>query len=483
MDEPRAKAVREAFFRLFKDGLIYRGKRLVNWDPVTQTALADDEVEMEEVDGHFYYLRYPLVTRATPASPAAGVSGVDNQLRHRRDDAARDDARRHRGRDQPEGPARAAMLRGKKVRLPIVNRDDPDRRGRLRRHARRIRRRPRRPEGPVRDRLPEGDAGPRPQRLRDRPPAQPADDQRDGPGRIDQRQARLARGGCGPGRPVPARIAPRPIPRGGPQARGEVVQGARPAGGGEALPPQRRPQLPQPRADRAVPERPVVLQGDGRAPRRGGAAGDGAGQPVDASGRAASPGTPGEGRREGRCADAPGRDGPWEGKLRFYPARYAKTFQTWHENIRDWCISRQLWWGHRIPVWRMPEGRLGDRLSPDAFAAVARETHRLGTRGAIGNAAPRGAGRRARRRTSPTARCRSRSPACAIRTIARSSTSWNATAPSQDPDVLDTWFSSGLWPMSTLSWPEDTPELREVEPDQRARAPRGRSSRSGSAGW
>ena len=60
MDEVCAKAVREAFFRLFKDGLIYRGKRLVNWDPVTQTALADDEVEMEEIDGHFYYLRYPL---------------------------------------------------------------------------------------------------------------------------------------------------------------------------------------------------------------------------------------------------------------------------------------------------------------------------------------------------------------------------------------------------------------------------------------
>lgn len=61
MDDICARAVREAFFLLFKDGLIYRGKRLVNWDPVTQTALADDEVEMEEVDGHFYYLRYPLV--------------------------------------------------------------------------------------------------------------------------------------------------------------------------------------------------------------------------------------------------------------------------------------------------------------------------------------------------------------------------------------------------------------------------------------
>src|SRR3954451_12846522 len=73
MDEPRAKAVREAFFRLFKDGLIYRGKRLVNWDPVSQTALADDEVEMEEVDGHFYYLKYPLERQAS--SPSPGTPG------------------------------------------------------------------------------------------------------------------------------------------------------------------------------------------------------------------------------------------------------------------------------------------------------------------------------------------------------------------------------------------------------------------------
>jgi valyl-tRNA synthetase len=63
MDEVCAKAVREAFFRLFKDGLIYRGKRLVNWDPVTQTALADDEVEMQEVDGHFWYLAIRSCTR------------------------------------------------------------------------------------------------------------------------------------------------------------------------------------------------------------------------------------------------------------------------------------------------------------------------------------------------------------------------------------------------------------------------------------
>ncbi|MFI4872937.1 MAG: class I tRNA ligase family protein, partial [Phycisphaerales bacterium JB061] len=72
MDEICARAVREAFFRLFKDGLIYRGKRLVNWDPVTQTALADDEVEMEEIEGIFAYLRYPLVAPTHAPSPPRG---------------------------------------------------------------------------------------------------------------------------------------------------------------------------------------------------------------------------------------------------------------------------------------------------------------------------------------------------------------------------------------------------------------------------
>src|SRR4051794_23778417 len=110
MDEPRAKAVREAFFRLFKDRLIYRGKRLVNWDPVSQTALADDEVEMEEVDGQFYYLRYPLadgsghVTVATtrPETMLGDTAVAIN----------------------PKDP-RAASLRGKSVKLPIVNRVIP----------------------------------------------------------------------------------------------------------------------------------------------------------------------------------------------------------------------------------------------------------------------------------------------------------------------------------------------------------------------
>jgi valyl-tRNA synthetase len=65
MDDVCARAVRETFFRLFADGLIYRGKRLVNWDPATQTVLADDEVEHEQINGHFWYLKYPLTEPAT----------------------------------------------------------------------------------------------------------------------------------------------------------------------------------------------------------------------------------------------------------------------------------------------------------------------------------------------------------------------------------------------------------------------------------
>src|SRR3982751_3249177 len=120
MDAPRARAVREAFFQLFKDGLIYRGKRLVNWDPATQTALADDEVEMEEVDGHFYYLRYPL--ESDDATERRGDEGVKyvTVATTRPETMLGDTAVGISPRDP-----RAAALRGKKVRLPIVGRVIP----------------------------------------------------------------------------------------------------------------------------------------------------------------------------------------------------------------------------------------------------------------------------------------------------------------------------------------------------------------------
>ncbi|PWH13273.1 MAG: valine--tRNA ligase [Ardenticatenia bacterium] len=94
------------------------------------------------------------------------------------------------------------------------------------------------------------------------------------------------------------------------------------------------------------------------------------------------------------------------------PERFTKVYYNWLENIRDWCISRQLWWGHRIPVWYCQE--CGQMIAA---------------------------------RVDPT-----------------TCTQCGSTRLEQDPDVLDTWFSSGLWPFSTLGWPDDTPDLRRFYP-------------------
>ena len=101
-----------------------------------------------------------------------------------------------------------------------------------------------------------------------------------------------------------------------------------------------------------------------------------------------------------------------EGRIRFVPDRFTKVYLNWMENIRDWCISRQLWWGHRIPVW----------YCQDCGEMVASK--------------------------DPVARC----PRCGSTTL------------EQDPDVLDTWFSSALWPFSTLGWPEKTLDLAYYYP-------------------
>ncbi|GAB4454816.1 MAG: valine--tRNA ligase [Anaerolineales bacterium] len=100
-----------------------------------------------------------------------------------------------------------------------------------------------------------------------------------------------------------------------------------------------------------------------------------------------------------------------DGRIRIVPERFEKVYFNWMENIKDWCISRQLWWGHRIPVWYCPEGHM----------TVARE--------------------------DPT-ECST----CGSKDI------------HQDEDVLDTWFSSGLWPFSTLGWPEETPDYKYFYP-------------------
>jgi valyl-tRNA synthetase len=108
-------------------------------------------------------------------------------------------------------------------------------------------------------------------------------------------------------------------------------------------------------------------------------------------------------------------DATRSGRTRIVPAVFEKTWEHWLTTIRDWNVSRQLWWGHRIPAWYCPDGHVtvsAEELGPDACATCGR-------------------------------------PASELR---------------QDPDIFDTWFSSGLWPFSTLGWPDDTPDYRRFYP-------------------
>lgn len=112
------------------------------------------------------------------------------------------------------------------------------------------------------------------------------------------------------------------------------------------------------------------------------------------------------------------------GEVRIVPERFEKVYFNWLDNIQDWCISRQLWWGHRIPVWYATDGDGKEhtfvaRSEADA-QALAQSTFGSDTEVGL----------------------------------------------TQDPDVLDTWFSSGLWPFSTLGWPQDTLDLRRFYPTQ-----------------
>jgi valyl-tRNA synthetase len=127
-----------------------------------------------------------------------------------------------------------------------------------------------------------------------------------------------------------------------------------------------------------------------------------------------------------------------EGKTKFVPARFADEYYRWLEDIRPWCVSRQLWWGHQIPAWYGIDGKFFVAETEDEAIAQAKRHYKAMGEAELpdgGNAAGYGAaldvGQERLRR---------------------------------DPDVLDTWFSSALWPFTTLGWPDDTPELKRYYP-------------------
>ena len=408
MDATCATAVRHAFFQLFADGLIYRGKRLVNWDPATETALADDEVEMEEVDGHFWYLQYPLsdgsghVTVATTrpetmlGDTAVGIN--------------------------PKDP-RAAALRGKSVRLPIVGRVIPI----------------------IEDEyvvLPVslgGDASDtKAQFATGFLKVTPAHDPNDWELGIRHSLAAInvmapngaisdAHGWTDVSEEARAFVG---LTR--EAARKQIVAWFKAHGLLEEVKPYRHSVGHSYRSH--VPVEPYlsdqwyVRVTDDRL--RGTALRAMAKDQVD-------------GALAPEHLTAQPMDG--DGGLRFFPSRYAKSFQVWHEQLRDWCISRQLWWGHQIPVWSLQGmGKvLAKHLGVLSALSGARASVRA-TRIADGSAIA----------LSALAASQEECTIFVCLLEDADAQSLESLGFRRDPDVLDTWFSSALWPLSTLGWPD-----------------------------
>jgi valyl-tRNA synthetase len=336
MDPGLSRAVVEAFVRLHEEGLIYRGKRLVNWDPVLRTALSDLEVLAEEEDGQLWYLRYPL-------SDGSGHLVVATT---RPETILADTAVAVNPKDE-----RYLTRIGCTVRLPLTGREVPV----------------------IADDYVDPTFGTGCLKIT------PAHDFNDYA--IGTRHALPLINVLTPDARMndnaPAHL--RGLDRF--EARQRIIAELTDAGLVERIEPHK---LMTPRGDRthAVIEPYLTDQWYVRiAPLA-----------------------------------APAVQAVESGRVRFVPENWDKTFYQWMRNIQDWCISRQLWWGHRIPAWYDDAGQIYVARSPAEAHAQARARH----------------GREVTLR--------------------------------QDEDVLDTWFSSGLWPFSTLGWPDRTAELARFYP-------------------
>jgi valyl-tRNA synthetase len=356
LDPVCARAVRQTFFNLFRDGLIYRGKRLVNWDTQLQTSVADDETFTETVKGGFWTFRYPV-----KGEPGAFIRFSTTRPETMLGDTA---VAVH-----PNDP-RYQHLIGKMVTIPLVQRDIPII-----------------ADGQLVD----------PTLGTGAVKVTPAHDPNDY--------------ACGLRHKLPMiNIL---------NADGTINSNGGPYAGMDRY-----------RARERVTEDMEKLGFfDGREDRD---------IELKHSDRSKTPIEPYlSDQWFVQMADLAQRamDAVTDGRVKFFPERYARTYLDWLGEKRDWCISRQLWWGHRIPIWyvRCPEAELkkafGDRR--DVVWHLDEENGQW--------------------------------LVCGLEDLPA-----DALGPKyplvQDPDVLDTWFSSQLWPHSTLGWPEQTPELRYYYP-------------------
>lgn len=378
LDEVCSKAVRRTFFKMFRDGLIYRGKRLVNWDTYLQTAVADDEVFEEEIDGKFWTFRYPVVGdngKLTGETIAFSTTRPETML----GDTAvcvhpSDERYRH--------------LVGRSVRIPLNGRDVPI-------IADALLANPELGTGAVKV-TPAHDPNDYACGLRNHLPQinilNPGGTLNENGGRW-QGVNRLA-------------------------ARPQIVEEMERLGYFVEVQDRK---IPLKHSDRSkTPIEPYLsdqwfVRMDHLAQKA-----------IDAV---------------------------EDGRVRFYPSRYARTYVEWLAEKRDWCISRQLWWGHRIPVWSGmvdfgdPEDRETKALAEGLHAALTSESGPLRFPEELADHVSGWADYDAERRVWHVLICVDAGNADVERRLA-------AAGFLQDEDVLDTWFSSALWPHETLGWPE-----------------------------
>ena len=330
LDEPRSRAVREVFVRLYDKGLVYRGDYIVNWCPSCGTAISDEEVQYEEKDAHLYWIRYPLVdggylvVATTRPETMLGDTAVAVN---------------------PDDDEKRALV-GRRALLPVVGRKLPV-------------------------------------------IADPVVDPEFGSGFV---------------KVTPAHD-PNDFEMGRRHGLAQVVVIDRQAKMTEAAGPQFEG------LDRLECRKKLleVLQKEGLVEKT---------EPYrhavgahDRCGTVIEPLVSREWFVRMEPLARPAIEAVERGEIDFYPPRWRNVYLSWMNNIRDWCISRQLWWGHRIPVWYCPDGHMTVART-DPTACVACEASRL----------------------------------------------------VQDESVLDTWFSSWLWTFSPLGWPEKTRDLEVFHP-------------------
>jgi valyl-tRNA synthetase len=347
MDEPRSKVVTEVFVRLFEQGLIYRGKRLVNWDPVLGTAVSDLEVVQEEEDGFMWYIKYPL----------ADGSGHMTVATTRPETLLGDVAVAVDPTDE-----RYTALVGKMLKLPLTGREIPI----------------------IADDYADKEFGTGCVKIT------PAHDFNDYA--VGQRnklpmicvltlEAKIS---------DDAPEAYRGMDRFA--ARKQIVADLDALGLLQEVKPHK---LQVPRGDRTgVVIEPMLTD-----------------QWFVAMSKPAPEGTFFPGKSIAEVALEKVADG----EIKFVPENWSTTYNQWLGNIQDWCVSRQLWWGHRIPAWYDDAGNIVVARSEEEAQAKALAA---GITGAL----------------------------------------------RRDDDVLDTWFSSALLPFSTMGWPEETPDMKMFLP-------------------